>query len=281
MQEVVMEMQLGMRQLQSSVELLERDAKFNKVNMREALRGLIKQATAASDFLRTEGPQLVDTLANSYVNETIGLIDAYVVRVINHTQEYVGKCGPLSNSYNATVIAVCNEIVDPFNGFWASIGWCYLFFLPSIALAISLVALYRKSEPYPGPLVEVQPEDVGAPRSSSSSSHSKKKRRGHRRNASEYLPDSAHYRAGYAYQDSRSGDNRFQDVAPRTYDLQQGSAAGGGGPSQPSGGPPRYTSNPNLAAEVNPEYERPPPYYYPGAPASDVPPPLPAPNSRP
>ena len=72
------------------------------------------------------------------------------------------------------------------------------------------------------------------------------------------MPDSAHYRAGYSYQDR---ENRFQDAAPRNYDLQQGSSA-----PQPAGGPPRYTSNPNLAAEVNPEYERPPPYYYPGAP---------------
>ena len=75
------------------------------------------------------------------------------------------------------------------------------------------------------------------------------------------MPDSAHYRAGYSYQDR---ENRFQDAAPRNYDLQQGSS----GVSQPSGGPPRYTSNPNLAAgapDVNPEYERPPPYYYPGA----------------
>ena len=100
------------------------------------------------------------------------------------------------------------------------------------------------------------------------------------------MPDSAHYRAGYSYQDR---ENRFQDAAPRNYDLQQGSS----GVSQPSGGPPRYTSNPNLAAapDVNPEYERPPPYYYPGAAPtaggaagpsgagpSDVPPPLPMPN---
>lgn len=104
-------------------------------------------------------------------------------------------------------------------------------------------------------------------------------RRGHRRNASEYLPDSAHYRAGHSYQDR---ENRFQDAATRNYDLQQGSSA----PPQPAGGPPRYTSNPNLTApEVNPEYERPPPYYYPGAPpvgssagGSDVAPPLPMPN---
>jgi Prominin len=136
--------------------------------------------------------------AEKYVNETVGLIDVYVERVINMTENYVGRCEPLSRSYNATVIAVCNEIVDSFNGFWASIGWCYLFFLPSIALAITLVSLYRKSEAYPGPLVEAQPDErlvVGA---------GKKKKRGHRRNPSEYLPDSAHYRAGYSYQVSNA-----------------------------------------------------------------------------
>jgi len=104
------------------------------------------------------------------------------------------RCEPLSRSYNATTIAVCNEIVDAFNGFWSSIGWCYMFFLPSIALAVALVSLYRKSEAYPGPLVEQQTERLivaGA---------GPKKKRGHRRNASEYLPDSAHYRAGYSYQ---------------------------------------------------------------------------------
>ena len=184
---------------------------LSQVSMREALRGLLKQATKASEFLRTEGPQLIDTLAGKYVNETVGLIDVYVERVINLTQNYVGRCEPLSRSYNATVIAVCNEIVDSFNGFWTSIGWCYMFFLPSIALALSLVSLYRKSEAYPGPLVEAQPDErliVGG---------GKKKKRGHRRNASEYLPDSAHYRAGYSYQDR---EHRFQVRLKKTQILQ-------------------------------------------------------------
>ncbi len=172
MQKIVISLESGMRRLADSVELLERDAQFNKSTMREALQLLIKQASTASKFLRTEGPKLVDQLANSYVNETIGQIDDYVERVVNLTQNHIGKCGPLSNSFNATVVAVCNEILDPFNGFWASVGWCYLFYLPSIALAICLVSLYRKSEPYPGPLVEVQPEDVGP-----SVAHNKKKQR--------------------------------------------------------------------------------------------------------
>ena len=89
-----------------------------------------------------------------------------------------------------------SQVVDPFNGFWASIGWCCLLYLPAILLSVSLISLYRKVtfrimmmvamimiimtigriqlpvpfalfcfmiimltqvEPYPGPLMEAQP----------------------------------------------------------------------------------------------------------------------------
>jgi prominin 1 len=283
MQRVVMDMKLAMKDLVNSVEALEQEAKHSTPNLRESLRSLILQATKATQFLRSEGPQLVDRLTDQYVNETVGLIDDYVERVINHTRNRVGRCEPMSNSYNATVIAICNEIVDPFNGFWASIGWCLMLFLPAIALSLSLVSLYRKSEPYPGPLVERVPEESVAPvASTSQGGHAKKKKRGHRRNASEYLPDSAHYRAGYAYQHA-SNENRFQDISPRNSAQASVAApvAAGPQPSTSGGtGLPRYSSNPSLdgPAGAGTEYERPPPYYYPGG---DVPPPLPAPNARP
>ncbi len=72
--QVVVGMKVIMRELHSSVTSLEKEAKFNKVSMREALRGLLKQATKASEFLRNEGPQLIDTLTSKYVNETVGLV---------------------------------------------------------------------------------------------------------------------------------------------------------------------------------------------------------------
>ena len=109
-----------------------------------------------------------------------------------------------------------------------------------------------------------------------------------------YLPDSAHhYRAGYSYQadHNRSSLDRFQDVAPRNYGGIMTSSVQAPAPivapvatqsvassaNQPPGGPPRYTSNPNVNLD-NAEYERPPPYYYPGAATSQAPPALPAPN---
>ena len=295
MEALVVEMKLATKQLQSKIKELEKDAKFDQATMREALKALIQQATKATKELKEGGTQLIDTLANRYVNETVGLIDAYVSRVINYTTTYVGKCHPISRSYNATVVALCREVVDPFNGFWASIGWCYLFYLPSIALALSLISLYRKSEEYPGPLVDPrQSEELVGPAARPGGGKRTKRARGHRRNPSEYLPDSAHhYRAGYSYQadHNRSSMDRFQDVAPRNYGGGITSSVPVAAPvvapsvaqsvtssaSQPPGGPPRYTSNPNVNLD-NAEYERPPPYYYPGAATTQAPPALPAPN---
>ena len=295
MEALVVEMTSATKQLQQKIIELEKDAKFDQSTMREALNSLIQQASKATRDLKEGGTELIDTLANRYVNETVGLIDSYVDRVINHTTNYVGKCHPISRSYNATVVALCQEVVNPFNGFWASIGWCYLFYLPSIALALSLISLYRKSEEYPGPLVDPHQTDElvgGQPRQNGAKKT--KRARGHRRNPSEYLPDSAHhYRAGYSYQadNSRSSLDRFQDVAPRNYGGSVASRGPAAAPivatasaqpvasssSQPSGGPPRYTSNPNVNLD-NAEYERPPPYYYPGAATTQAPPALPAPN---
>ena len=42
------------------------------------------------------------------------------------------------------IILAPSQVVDPFNGFWASIGWCCLLYLPAILLSVSLISLYRK-----------------------------------------------------------------------------------------------------------------------------------------
>jgi len=69
-------------------------------------RHCLFKASKASEFLRSEGPLLIDTLTDKYVNETVGLIDGYVERVINLTENYVGRwvarfvLGPLSLPFN-------------------------------------------------------------------------------------------------------------------------------------------------------------------------------------
>jgi len=241
MNDVVEQVKLTLRHLKESVNQLETNIKFHKSSLREAIHDLIGQATRATGVIRNKGPELIGDLTEKYVAETVGLIDEYVERVIDSIQTEVGYCAPLSTSYNATVVAFCHEVVDPFNGFWASIGWCFLIYLPCICLSVSLISLYRKSEGYPGPLVETQetqPLDK------------KRRGRGHRRNPSG-LPEVTHSRALPPVPGEERAHSRYRDTSVRNME------------------PPRYTSNPSLHHNSPPtapagEYERPPPYYYPG-----------------
>jgi len=246
MNKVVGEMKDTVQHLKATVIELEENSKFNHASMRDAINSLLSQATRATEMIQTEGPELIATLTDQYVSETVDLIDEYVERVVDKIQNEVGYCAPLSTSYNATVIGVCQEVIDPFNGFWASIGWCYLLFLPCILLSVSLISLYRKVESYPGPLVEAQPLQE-----SDKSRDKKSRRKGHTRNPSGYLPEYTHARPTPGL---HPGQGRFRDIAPSNWDREA---------SQP----PRYTSNPSLSQGlVTGEYERPPPYYYPGPP---------------
>jgi len=243
MNRVAEQVKLTIRHLKESVAQLEQNIKFNKSSMREAINSLIAQANRATDVIRSKGPELIGDLTESYVSETVGLIDEYVDRVITSVESEVGYCAPLSTSYNATVVAFCHEIVDPFNGFWASIGWCFLLYLPCICLSVTLTSLYRKSEGYPGPLVETETQPLDKKRRD-------QRARGHRRNPSS-LPEVTHSRALPPVPGEERPHSRYRDTSIRNME------------------PPRYTSNPSLHHNSPPsapagEYERPPPYYYPG-----------------
>ena len=256
MNDLVEEMKVTVANLSLTVGQLEEMFKFNKSSMREAITSLLGQADRATEILQTEGPELITSLTDQYVGETVDIIDSYVSRVSSRIQTEVGFCSPLSTSYNATVMAVCQEVVEPFNGFWASVGWCCLLYLPCILLSLSLISLYRKVEPYPGDhlITEAQPCLTGGS-DKRQSKEKRNKRRGHSRQPSGYLPEFTHARpppgSGLVSQ------GRFRDIAPSNWDRQSGGGGGGGGQQ-----PPRYTSNPSLQGSG--EYERPPPYYYPG-----------------
>lgn len=246
MSRLVEEMKETVSHLKTTAAELEQNIKFNKSSMREAIGSLIEQANRATDMIQTRGPQLIESLTDRYVSETVGIIDEYVERVTDSLRNQVGFCAPLSTSYNATVVALCQEVLDPFNGFWASTGWCCLLYLPCILLSVSLISLYRKVEPYPGPLMESQPLQM-----EQTQGEKKGRRRGHSRNPSGYLPEYTHARP--PPQQCVNG-GRFRDIAPANWDREAVAQ------------PPRYTSTPSLPGNPGPtgEYERPPPYYYPG-----------------
>jgi len=242
MNKVVQEMKEIVENLKVTVKDLEENSKFKHSSMREAIHSLLNQTSRATKMIQKDGPELISSLTEQYVTETIDIIDDYVARVIDTIEYEVGYCAPLSTSYNATVVAICNNVVDPFNGFWASTGWCMLLFLPCLLLSTSLIPLYRKCEPYPGPLLDTSHHTTNTTNTTTNTPGRGKK--GHTRNVSGYLPEYTHARPPPNMQAAR-----FRDMAPSNYGREAAQ-------------PPRYSSSP--AQHHTGEYDRPPPYYYPG-----------------
>jgi len=222
-------LKLTVRRLKDRLEQLDKDIGISgQSSLGSSLTSLLTATSRAEETLQDSGQQLVAGLTRQLASETSSLVDDYVSRVESGVREGVGACAPLSEAYNATVTAVCSEVVQPFNGFWASVGWCYLLYLPCILLSVSLIKLYRKTESYPGPHVEAETQPLDGRQGG------KGGRRGHRRTASSMrLPEFTHSRT--------STPSRALPALP---------------PEEEGGAPPRYSSNPTL------EYERPPPYNY-------------------
>ncbi|XP_046660141.1 prominin-like protein isoform X2 [Homalodisca vitripennis] len=231
--------------------------RFNEPSLKLAVEKMLRQVEKAQDLLNTQGPQIISKIASDFASEFTVHITDYMNRVVQQTEHSVGKCWPVSQVYNATVTTACNKILDPYNGFWASVGFILVLFIPSIILSVKLAALYQKSDPYPGPLVEAEYlYDAYADRDNIPLANVNEKRKKKQQQQPRYHEPYDSSGAGVAAAaggDRRGGgaatgptQERFSDMAPKHWDF-------------PNMGPPRYNSSP-----LSTEYERPPPYYYPG-----------------
>ncbi|XP_078035778.1 prominin-1-A isoform X6 [Augochlora pura] len=260
--EYVVPMSMMSAMLSQKALMLQEKIKFNHSSMADAIDDLVKEVTEAQRFLNKDGPEYVKILATKFGHSFLSQVDQFLEHVIASANFEIGRCAPVANAYDAALVAGCNKILDPFNGFWASVGWCLILFIPTIVLCVKLSALYQKSDPYPGPLVEAEYlYDAYADRDNIPLAHvhDKKYASHSRHHPSAYVESYDGPAVGYereriadAHQSTSHHDSRYSDLAPKNWDF-------------PNGGPPRY--QPAAAAAPLPlstEYERPPPYYYPG-----------------
>lgn len=259
------------KQLEATAHQLSVHLKFNHTSLKDAIEHLMLDVEDAQTFLDNEGPSIVQKLAKDFGEEFTRHINQYLERVVTLTTKEIGHCWPLSQVYNATIVSGCNKMLLPFNGFWVSSGSILLLFIPAIILSVILASLYQKSDPYPGPLVEAEYlyDAYSDHRENIPLAHvrEKKKKKTKRSNHETYdngaaADYSAHLGRG-SRADNRTStsntsaspvatnsapDSRFAgDMAPKHWDF-------------PNSALPHYTTPPPMGTE----YERPPPYYYPG-----------------
>lgn len=232
-------------QLQKVGEQLQKDTRVGNKTLQEALPDLLQQAQTAQEFIQTKGKEEIKRLAQEFISEFTGLMDQYAFYVQQQVENNIGKCGPISQAFNTSIIATCSEILLPFNGFWASLGCCTLLCIPGLIVAVILSVLYRRIEPYPGPLID-----------------SVNRKRGERQiyeNRNGYIHD---YSPGYqeasvSFLPNHACSDYPRDVAPTestTFVNYQ---------------PLRQSScrtTPTAPNDFSPsqDYIKPPPYYFPG-----------------
>ncbi|XP_011640388.1 prominin-like protein isoform X2 [Pogonomyrmex barbatus] len=290
--DLVMPMAMLSEQLSANALTLQENIKFNHTSMADAIHDLVDEVTKAQQFLNKDGPEYVQYLATKFGNAFLHQVDKFLEHVIESAIFKIGRCAPVSNAYNATLVAGCNKILDPFNGFWASVGWCLILFIPTIVLCVKLSALYQKSDPYPGPLVEAEYlYDAYADRDNIPLAHvHDKKHVSHgRHHPAAYVESYDGPAMGYgdrerisdAHQSTSHHDSRYSDLAPNftlSWRNHEHIAPSKTEPHSkvfsvslesqnwdfPNGGPPRYQPAAGAPPPLSTEYERPPPYYYPG-----------------
>ena len=108
------ELSLTARRLLDRLEQLDKDlGGEGQASLASNLPTLIASAAKAEITLRSTGDSLVNGLANQLATEAADLVDAYVNKVEGGVRQQVGACAPLSEAFNATITAVCSEVIFP------------------------------------------------------------------------------------------------------------------------------------------------------------------------
>lgn len=95
-------------------ERLDRNLKNGESSFAVAVEKTLGDIEQAELFLNGAGKHFVQQVANEMLEGFKGNLNGYLSMVVNATQDEVGKCGPISEVYNATMVGACNAIIDPY-----------------------------------------------------------------------------------------------------------------------------------------------------------------------
>lgn len=229
---------------------MEEHLKFGKDSFQEAIKDLILEVQHAEVYLKVNASTTLKKITVDFTKAIEKQVVAYLDRIADKIENKVGQCGPMSLVVNATLVSTCEKILYPVNGFWFGILWCLILFIPTIIVSVKLASLYQKHDNYPGTFVEAEylcyaSEREQIPLASGKGKRKYKKPKRHDRSAYRAEMGDGNTRE-YATTSNHLADGRYSDQANKHWE------------DFPNGGPPQYHRAPT-------EYERPPPYYFPGA----------------
>ncbi|KAM9365200.1 prominin-2 [Pholidichthys leucotaenia] len=105
---------------------------------------VLSNVGAAQDFLTANTTQIVKALSRRFLDCQLGYFTTYADWAKLMIRKEVGRCGPFALAVDSAEVIVCAHMVGSLNAFWFSLGWCLIFFIPSIIFTIKLAKYYRR-----------------------------------------------------------------------------------------------------------------------------------------
>ncbi|KAG6921609.1 prominin 1a, partial [Chelydra serpentina] len=104
----------------------------------------LRQIEDAQTFLDSRAAEIIKNESRAFLNTLLGYFESYVTWAKSKLTGEVGRCGPVAKTMDVAVTVACSYVVDSLNGFWFSLGWCTMFLLPGLILAVRLAKFYRR-----------------------------------------------------------------------------------------------------------------------------------------
>ncbi|MED6266255.1 hypothetical protein CHARACLAT_000234 [Characodon lateralis] len=105
---------------------------------------VLSKVAAAQDFLNTNTTQIVKTESRRFLDCQVDYFTAYADWATIMVTQQVGRCKPVARAVDSVEVVLCVNMVESLNAFWFSLGWCLMFFIPSIIFSIKLAKYYRR-----------------------------------------------------------------------------------------------------------------------------------------
>ncbi|XP_030604018.1 prominin-2 [Archocentrus centrarchus] len=105
---------------------------------------VLNNMKTAQDFLNTNSTEIVKTESRRFLDCQLRYVTAYADWANFTITQQVGRCGAVAGALDSAGVILCTHMVESLNAFWFSLGWCIIFFIPSIIFTIKLAKYYRR-----------------------------------------------------------------------------------------------------------------------------------------
>ncbi|NXU59256.1 PRM1A protein, partial [Turnix velox] len=131
-----------MQSLKENIHSVERGAALLKKQAKTAL----DKVNETQEFLERETANIIKNETWAFLEELLDFFEIYISWAKSMLTEDVARCKPIAQILDTVEAITCDYILDSLNAIWFSLGWCTIFLLPSIILAVKLAKFYRRMD---------------------------------------------------------------------------------------------------------------------------------------